>query len=46
MNQTDTSVKQQKIDAGVTRAAMNLEVDRIPVTDFERSNKAALPRRA
>jgi catechol 2,3-dioxygenase-like lactoylglutathione lyase family enzyme len=37
MNQTDTSVKQQKSDASATRVAMNLEVDVIPVSDVERS---------
>src|ERR1700720_3446636 len=37
MNQTGTSMKQQKSDASVTRAAMNLEVDVIPVSDVERS---------
>ena len=35
MNQTVTSMKQQKSDAGVTRVAMNLEVDVIPVSSVE-----------
>jgi len=36
MNQTGTS---QKSDASVTRVAMNLEVDVIPVSDVERSKQ-------
>src|SRR5260370_4845774 len=39
MNQTGTSMKQQKSDASVTRVAMNLEVDVIPVSDVERSKQ-------
>src|SRR5260370_25474817 len=39
MNQTGTSMKQQKSDATVTRVAMNLEVDVIPVSDVERSKQ-------
>jgi predicted lactoylglutathione lyase len=37
MNQTGT--KQQKSDASVTRVAMNLEVDVIPVSSVERSKE-------
>ena len=32
-------MNQQKFDAGVTRVAMNLEVDVIPVSDVERSKQ-------
>jgi len=39
MNQTATSTKQQKSDAGATRVAMNIEVDVIPVSDIERSKQ-------
>ena len=39
MNQTGTSTKQQKSDAGVTRVTMNIEVDVIPVSDVERSKQ-------
>src|SRR3984893_15923809 len=39
MNETGTSMKQQKSDASVTRVAMNLEVDVIPVSDVERSKQ-------
>jgi predicted enzyme related to lactoylglutathione lyase len=39
MSQTVSSFKQQKYDAGVTRVAMNLEVDVIPVSDVERSKQ-------
>jgi catechol 2,3-dioxygenase-like lactoylglutathione lyase family enzyme len=39
MSQTASSFKQQKYDAGVTRVAMNLEVDVIPVSDVERSKQ-------
>jgi catechol 2,3-dioxygenase-like lactoylglutathione lyase family enzyme len=39
MNQTATSMKQQKSDAGATRVAMNLEVHVIPVSDVERSKE-------
>src|SRR5580700_9567074 len=39
MNQTGTSVKQQKSDASVTRVAMNLEVHVIPVSSVERSKQ-------
>jgi catechol 2,3-dioxygenase-like lactoylglutathione lyase family enzyme len=39
MNQTTTSMKQQKSDAGVTRVAMNLEVHVIPVSAVERSKE-------
>src|SRR3977135_2656509 len=39
MNQIGTSMKQQKSDASVTRVAMNLEVDVIPVSDIERSKQ-------
>jgi catechol 2,3-dioxygenase-like lactoylglutathione lyase family enzyme len=37
MNQTDTSMKQQKSDATAARVDMKLEVDVIPVSDVERS---------
>ena len=40
MSQTASSFKQQKYDAGVTRVAMNLEVDVIPVSDAERSKQS------
>src|SRR5258706_36395 len=39
MNQTGTSMKQQKSDASVTKVAMNIEVDVIPVSDVERSKQ-------
>ena len=39
MSQTAISFEQQKYDAGVTRVAMNLEVDVIPVSDVERSKQ-------
>jgi catechol 2,3-dioxygenase-like lactoylglutathione lyase family enzyme len=39
MNQTASGFKQQKYDADVTRVAMNLEVDVIPVSDVERSKQ-------
>jgi catechol 2,3-dioxygenase-like lactoylglutathione lyase family enzyme len=39
MNQTGTSMKQQKSDASVPRVTMNLEVDVIPVSDVERSKQ-------
>jgi predicted enzyme related to lactoylglutathione lyase len=39
MNQTGTSMKQQRSDASVTRVAMNLEVHVIPVSDVERSKQ-------
>jgi catechol 2,3-dioxygenase-like lactoylglutathione lyase family enzyme len=39
MNQTGTSMKQQKSDAGPTRVAMNLEVHVIPVAAVERSKE-------
>jgi catechol 2,3-dioxygenase-like lactoylglutathione lyase family enzyme len=39
MSQMDTSMKQQKSDAGVTRVAMNLEVHVIPVSSVERSKE-------
>jgi catechol 2,3-dioxygenase-like lactoylglutathione lyase family enzyme len=39
MNQTGTSMKQQKSDASVTRVTMNLEVHVIPVSDVERSKE-------
>jgi hypothetical protein len=39
MSQTASSFKEQKYDAGVTRVAMNLEVDVIPVSDVERSKQ-------
>src|SRR5580765_4440826 len=39
MNQTVTSMEQQKSDARLARVAMNLEVDVIPVSDVERSKQ-------
>src|SRR4029077_15997007 len=39
MNQTGTSMKQQKSDATATRVAMNVEVHVIPVSDVERSKE-------
>ena len=39
MNQTGTSMKQQKSDAGPTRGTMNLEVHVIPVSSVERSKE-------
>ena len=39
MSQTASSFKQQKHEVGVTRVAMNLEVDVIPVSDVERSKQ-------
>jgi catechol 2,3-dioxygenase-like lactoylglutathione lyase family enzyme len=39
MNQTDSSMKQQKPEVSGTRVAMNLEVDVIPVSDVERSKQ-------
>src|ERR1700688_3991132 len=39
MNQTDTSMKQQKSDASLARVTMNIEVDVIPVSDVERSKQ-------
>ena len=39
MSQTASSFRQQKFDAGVTRVAMNLEVDVIPVSDVDRSKQ-------
>src|SRR5258708_11027431 len=39
MSQTASSFRQQKYDAAVTRVAMNLEVDVIPVADVERSKQ-------
>src|ERR1700730_7563287 len=39
MNQTGTSMKQQKSDASVTRVALNLEVHIIPVSDVDRSKQ-------
>jgi catechol 2,3-dioxygenase-like lactoylglutathione lyase family enzyme len=39
MNQTATSMKQQKPDAGAANVAMNLEVDVIPVSSVERSKE-------
>jgi catechol 2,3-dioxygenase-like lactoylglutathione lyase family enzyme len=39
MNQTATTMKQQKSDANVARVAMNLEVDVIPVSDVEQSKQ-------
>ena len=39
MNQTGTSMKQQKSDGTVTRVTMNLEVDVIPVSDVDRSKQ-------
>jgi predicted enzyme related to lactoylglutathione lyase len=39
MNQTATSMKQQKSDSSPARVAMNLEVYVIPVSDVERSKQ-------
>jgi catechol 2,3-dioxygenase-like lactoylglutathione lyase family enzyme len=39
MNQTGTSMKQQKSDASVANITMKLEVDVIPVSDVERSKQ-------
>jgi catechol 2,3-dioxygenase-like lactoylglutathione lyase family enzyme len=39
MNQTGTSMKQQKSDASVANVTMKLEVDVIPVSDVERSKQ-------
>jgi catechol 2,3-dioxygenase-like lactoylglutathione lyase family enzyme len=39
MNQTDTTMKQQKSDGGPTRVAMNLEVHVIPVAAVERAKE-------
>src|ERR1700676_5148412 len=39
MNETGTSMKQQKSDASVTQVTMNLEVHVIPVSDVERSKE-------
>jgi len=39
MNQAGTSMKQQKSDGSAARAAMNLEVHIIPVSDVERSKQ-------
>src|SRR5580698_5438820 len=39
MNQTGTTAKPQKSDAGATRVAMNLEVHVIPVSSVERSKE-------
>ena len=39
MSQTASSFEQQKYDDGLTRVAMNLEVDVIPVSDVERSKQ-------
>ena len=39
MNQTDTSMKQQKSDASLAMVTMNLEVDVIPVSDVERAKQ-------
>jgi predicted enzyme related to lactoylglutathione lyase len=39
MNQTGTSMKQQKSDASVASVTMNIEVDVIPVSDVERSKQ-------
>jgi catechol 2,3-dioxygenase-like lactoylglutathione lyase family enzyme len=39
MNQTGTSMKQQKSDASVANIIMKLEVDVIPVSDVERSKQ-------
>jgi catechol 2,3-dioxygenase-like lactoylglutathione lyase family enzyme len=39
MSQTASSFKQQKYDARVTRVAMSVEVDVIPVSDVERSKQ-------
>ena len=39
MNQTASSIKQQKYDLTAARVDMNLEVDVIPVSDVERSKQ-------
>jgi hypothetical protein len=39
MNQTATSMKRERSDAGTARVAMNLEVDVIPVSAVERSKQ-------
>ena len=39
MNETDSSMKQQKSDASVTKVTMNLEVHVIPVSSVERSKE-------
>src|SRR6202140_234330 len=39
MNQTATTMKQQKSDASVANVTMKLEVDVIPVSDVERSKQ-------
>src|SRR5437879_6378819 len=39
MNQTGTSMKQQKSDASIANITMKLEVDVIPVSDVERSKQ-------
>ena len=39
MNQIGNGMKRQKSEASVTRVAMNLEVDVIPVSDVERSKQ-------
>jgi predicted enzyme related to lactoylglutathione lyase len=39
MSQTGTSTKQEKSDARLTKVAMNVEVDVIPVSDVERSKQ-------
>src|SRR5437660_912443 len=39
MNQTATSMEQQKSDASAVSVSMNLEVDVIPVSDVERSKQ-------
>jgi catechol 2,3-dioxygenase-like lactoylglutathione lyase family enzyme len=39
MSQIDTSMKQQKHDASVTKLDLKLEVDIIPVSDVERSKQ-------
>jgi predicted enzyme related to lactoylglutathione lyase len=39
MNQTGTSMKQEKSEATATRVAMNLEVHVIPVSDVDRSKQ-------
>jgi catechol 2,3-dioxygenase-like lactoylglutathione lyase family enzyme len=39
MNQTGTSMKQQKSDPSVANVTMKLEVDVIPVSDVERSKQ-------
>src|SRR5580693_2927828 len=39
MNQTGTTMKQQKSDSNVTRVTMNLEVHVIPVSAVERSKE-------